>query len=56
MYLGRGPNPGEERVAVKVLRSTVDANVLERLGREHGHVAQVLTGGRETHPAGLGIT
>ena len=25
VYLGRGTNPGEERVAVKVLRSTVDA-------------------------------
>ena len=34
VYLGRGTNPGEERVAVKVLRSTVDANVLERLARE----------------------
>jgi eukaryotic-like serine/threonine-protein kinase len=34
VYLGRGPGPGEERVAVKVLRSTVDASVLERLARE----------------------
>jgi serine/threonine protein kinase len=41
VYLGRGPNPGEERVAVKVLRSTVDANVLERLGRELDAIHQV---------------
>ena len=34
VYLGRGPNPGEDRVAVKVLRSIVDADVLERLARE----------------------
>jgi predicted Ser/Thr protein kinase len=34
VYLGRGPGPGEERVAVKVLRSTADASVLERLARE----------------------
>jgi eukaryotic-like serine/threonine-protein kinase len=34
VYLGRGPGPGEERVAVKVLRSSVDASVLERLARE----------------------
>ena len=33
VYLGRGPGPGEERVAVKVLRSTADASVLERLAR-----------------------
>ena len=25
VYLGRGPGPGEERVAVKVLRSSADA-------------------------------
>jgi eukaryotic-like serine/threonine-protein kinase len=41
VYLGRGPNPGEEQVAVKVLRSTVDANVLERLGRELDAIHQV---------------
>src|SRR5579862_7145522 len=34
VYLGRGPGPGEERVAVKILRSTADASVLERLARE----------------------
>lgn len=34
VYLGRGSGPGEERVAVKVLRSTADASVLERLARE----------------------
>jgi eukaryotic-like serine/threonine-protein kinase len=34
VYLGRGPGPGEERVAVKVLRSSVDASVLQRLARE----------------------
>jgi eukaryotic-like serine/threonine-protein kinase len=34
VYLGHGPGPGEERVAVKVLRSTADASVLERLARE----------------------
>src|SRR5689334_23665944 len=38
---GRGTNPGEERVAVKVLRSTVDANVLERLARELDAIHQV---------------
>jgi predicted Ser/Thr protein kinase len=41
VYLGRGTSPGEERVAVKVLRSTVDANVLERLGRELDAIHQV---------------
>jgi serine/threonine protein kinase len=41
VYLGRGTNPGEERVAVKVLRSTVDANVLERLARELDVIHQV---------------
>src|SRR5260370_28123556 len=42
VYLGRGTGPGEERVAVKVLRSSVDAAVLERLAREldAGHQAQ----------------
>jgi serine/threonine protein kinase len=41
VYLGRGTNPGEERVAVKVLRSTVDTNVLERLARELDAIHQV---------------
>ena len=41
VYLGRGTNPGQERVAVKVLRSTVDANVLERLARELDAIHQV---------------
>jgi eukaryotic-like serine/threonine-protein kinase len=41
VYLGRGAGPGEERVAVKVLRSTVDPVVLERLGRELEAVHQV---------------
>ena len=41
VYLGRGTNPGEERVAVKVLRSTVDANALERLARELDAIHQV---------------
>jgi eukaryotic-like serine/threonine-protein kinase len=41
VYLGRGTNPGEARVAVKVLRSTVDANVLERLARELDAIHQV---------------
>ena len=41
VYLGRGTNQGEERVAVKVLRSTVDANVLERLARELDAIHQV---------------
>jgi serine/threonine protein kinase len=41
VYLGRGPGPGEERVAVKVLRSSVDPTVLERLGRELDAVHQV---------------
>jgi eukaryotic-like serine/threonine-protein kinase len=41
VYLGRGTNPGEERVAVKVLRSTVDANVMERLARELDAIHQV---------------
>ena len=41
VYLGRGTGPGEERVAVKVLRSSVDPTVLERLGRELDAVHQV---------------
>ena len=41
VYLGRGAGPGEERVAVKVLRSTVDPLVMERLGRELEAVHQV---------------
>jgi eukaryotic-like serine/threonine-protein kinase len=41
VYLGRGTGPGEERVAVKVLRSSVDAMVLERLARELDAVHQV---------------
>jgi len=41
VYLGRGPNPGEEPVAVKVLRSTADAEVLERLARELDAIHQV---------------
>src|SRR5579859_1042974 len=41
VYLGRGPGPGEERVAVKILRSTADASVLERLARELDAVHQV---------------
>ena len=41
VYLGRGSRPGEERVAVKVLRSSVDPTVLERLGRELDAVHQV---------------
>jgi predicted Ser/Thr protein kinase len=34
VYLGRGTTPGEEKVAVKVLRSGADALVLQRLARE----------------------
>ncbi len=34
VYLGRGDGPGEDRVAIKVLRSSVDATVLQRLARE----------------------
>src|SRR5215470_7704289 len=41
VYLGRGTVPGEERVAVKVLRSSADAMVLERLARELAAVHQV---------------
>ena len=41
VYLGRGPDPGDDRVAVKVLRSTADADVLERLARELDAIHQV---------------
>ena len=41
VYLGRGTGPGEERVAVKVLRSSADATVLQRLARELDAVHQV---------------
>ena len=41
MYLGRGPGPGEERVAVKVLRSSAHTDVLQRLGRELEAIHQV---------------
>lgn len=41
VYLGRGTGPGEERVAVKVLRSTFDATLLERLARELDAIHQV---------------
>jgi eukaryotic-like serine/threonine-protein kinase len=41
VYLGRGARPGEERVAVKVLRSNADEPVLERLARELAAVHQV---------------
>src|SRR5262249_56058121 len=41
VYLGRGPGPGEERVAVKVLRSSVDGMGLQRLGRELDAIHQV---------------
>jgi hypothetical protein len=41
VYLGRGTGPGEELVAVKVLRSSADAMVLERLARELAAVHQV---------------
>jgi eukaryotic-like serine/threonine-protein kinase len=41
VYLGRGTGPGEERVAVKVLRSNADEPVLERLARELAAVHQV---------------
>ena len=41
VYLGRGTGPGEDRVAVKVLRSAVDPLVLERLGRELDAIHQV---------------
>ena len=41
VYLGRGTGPGEERVAVKLLQSTVDPAVLQRLGRELDAIHQV---------------
>jgi eukaryotic-like serine/threonine-protein kinase len=41
VYLGRGAGPGEERVAVKVLRSTADASILQRLARELDAVHKV---------------
>jgi predicted Ser/Thr protein kinase len=41
VYLGRGSGPGEERVAVKVLRSSADAMTLERLARELDAIHQV---------------
>ena len=41
VYLGRGAGPGEERVAVKVLMSSLDPMVLERLGRELDAIHQV---------------
>ncbi|MBV9449920.1 MAG: serine/threonine protein kinase [Streptosporangiaceae bacterium] len=41
VYLGRGDRPGEDRVAIKVLRSSVDPTVLERLARELEAVHQV---------------
>lgn len=41
VYLGRGTGPEEERVAVKVLRSSVDAMVLQRLARELDAIHQV---------------
>src|ERR1700729_3481210 len=41
VYLGRGRNPGEDRVAVKAPGSTIDANVLERLARELDGIHQV---------------
>jgi eukaryotic-like serine/threonine-protein kinase len=41
VYLGRGTRPGEERVAVKVLRSSADVTVLQRLARELEAIHQV---------------
>lgn len=41
VYLGRGTGPGEERVAVKVLRSSVDGTALQRLGQELAAAHQV---------------
>jgi predicted Ser/Thr protein kinase len=41
VYLGRGPGPGEERVAVKVLRAGVDPMAMERLARELEAIHQV---------------
>src|SRR6202045_940303 len=41
VYLVRGTGPGEDRVAVKVLRSSADATTLQRLARELDAVHQV---------------
>jgi hypothetical protein len=41
VYLGRGTGPGEERVAIKVLRSAADATELQRLARELEAIHQV---------------
>jgi eukaryotic-like serine/threonine-protein kinase len=41
VYLGQGTQPGEERVAVKVLRSSADVTVLQRLARELEAIHQV---------------
>lgn len=41
VYLGRGTQPGEEQVAVKVLRSSADVTVLQRLARELEAIHQV---------------
>ena len=41
VYLGRGTGPGEERVAVKLLQSSVDPAVLQRLARELDAIHQV---------------
>src|ERR1700677_389980 len=41
VYLGRGTQPGEERVAVKELRSSADVTVLQRLGRALEAIHQV---------------
>jgi eukaryotic-like serine/threonine-protein kinase len=41
VYLGRGTGAGEERVAVKLLRSSVDGMELQRLGRELEAIHQV---------------
>jgi eukaryotic-like serine/threonine-protein kinase len=41
VYLGHGTGPGEERVAVKVLRSSVDGMELQRLARELDAIHQV---------------
>jgi eukaryotic-like serine/threonine-protein kinase len=41
VYLGRGPGPGEERVAVKVLRAGVDPMAMERLARELEAIHQI---------------
>ncbi len=41
VYLGRGTGAGEERVALKVLRSSADATTLQRLARELDAVHEV---------------